>query len=175
MSETWETFLRVEPLTLRDEAPPLDDQWMIQRGVDPSSPAVLRHLRDDVVPLVNDLRPELWQFSFLVHAFPLVPTEATDTALYIHLRLEFLDNPVEPVMRALAAKWRFTRRWDKGEIAGVDSQVVDVDSRWDLLERQSEWLLNLVEEHRDADLGTLVKHVRQYLHFFANMAQMRVA
>lgn len=174
MTSTWETFLRVEPLMLRDEAPPLDDQWMIQRGVDPSSPAVLRHLRDDVEPLVSGLA--LVDFHFLVHAYPLVPTTPDDAASYIHLRLEFVPEVnTAKFVAELPSKWLMTRSWDKGDIAGVDSKLLNVYRRWAILTEQSEWLLSLVRLHRGEDLGTLVKHVRQYLHFFANMAQMRVA
>ncbi len=177
MSETWETFLRVESLTLHDEAPPLDDQWMAQRGIDATSPAVLRHLRDDVLPLVGKLTAEGWlhQFSFLVHAYPLVPTLPEDTSSYIHLRLSFYRSTHIEEFAKRAPKWRMTRPWDRGEIAGVDSEALDINARWNMISWQSEWLLRLIAEHKDADLGTLVKHVRQYLHFFANMAQMRVA
>lgn len=176
--KNWETFLRVQNLTLTDEPPALDEAWMIPRGVDPLSPAVLKHLRDDVAPLVTELLEvgALDGYHFLVHAFPLVPTTAEDTAPYIHLRLEFAeDENAEELLSELPAGWRFSRCWEKGEIAGVDGNTLDVGSRWDLLQRQSEWLLDLVLSHKDVDLGTLVKHTRQYLHFFANMTQMKVA
>lgn len=178
-AKIWETFLRVEPLDrLADEAPPLDDAWMVARGIDPIAPAVLRHLRDDVIPLVTGLLEEdIYEFSFLVHAYPLVPTTEDDRSLYIHLRFKFLDHVEddEEIVRALPSVWRMTRRFEEGEIAGVDSSVLGRQERWGILARQSEWMLDFIGAHKEEDLGVLVKHVRQYLHFFANMAQMRVA
>jgi hypothetical protein len=77
----------------------------------------------------------------------------------------------------MSKSWVLTRQVELSRsIAGVDPKVLDVDRAWAELGKQSEWFLNFIEcLDKKADGYQLVRHVRQYLHFYSNMAQMRVA
>jgi hypothetical protein len=77
----------------------------------------------------------------------------------------------------MSKSWVLTRQVELSRsIAGVDPKVLDVDRAWAELGKQSEWFLNFIEcLDKKADGYQLVRHVRSFLHFFANMSQMRVA
>jgi len=179
----WETFLPIEPYapSKKDAAPACDLAWMMAKGIEAESPALLVQLRDEVLPLVKRLSPYLEWFSFLVHDRASgVPTTEDDKRCYIHLRCKlrkFRRREVVPHMRLLGEPWLMTRQVELSRsIAGVDPKVLDVDRAWAELGKQSEWFLNFIEcMDKKADGYQLVRHVRQFLHFFANMAQMRVA
>jgi hypothetical protein len=108
-------------------------------------------------------------FAFLVHDRTCgVP--ATDDRSYIHVRLALRD--AEDL--ALGAPWEMTRRQAlPSEIAGVDAAALagGAGTAWRILGEQSALFLSILERCTDP---SPVQHVRQFLHFFANMAQMRV-
>lgn len=183
--QIWETFLPVADPSKLDLAPAADAAWLMSKGCEPEAPALLVQLRDQVLPLVRKLESPysyLEWFSFLVHDHASgVPTTADDKRCYIHLRLKlrkFKRREVIPSMpRLLSDPWQMTRKVDLSrEIAGVDSKVLDVDEAWSQLGKQSAWLLSFIEaQDPKADGLQLVRHVRQFLHYWANMAQIRVA
>jgi hypothetical protein len=185
----WETFLHVDDSRVSDAAPVLDDAWLAARGVESISPIVFRHLRDEVLPLVRRLEHEeglVW-FFFLIHDRASgVPTTPDDKGLYIHMRMEFVRRgPDFDLSMLLPPEWSMTRRAElPGEIAGVDAMAFngDVGRAWRLMGEQSAWLVRLVEAHAEIyDSGkpidelTYVRHAKQFLHFLANMCQMRVS
>jgi len=178
----WETFLPIATWHTADLAPAADTAWLLSKGCEATSPALLVQLRDEVLPTVRRLAPYIEWFSFLVHDRASgVPTTEDDKRCYIHLRLKlrtFRQHEVIPaISRFLSDPWKFTRKVDLSrEIAGVDPKVLDVDRAWAELGKQSEWLLNFIEAcDENADGLQLVRLVRQFLHFWANMTQMRVA
>jgi hypothetical protein len=181
-SKIWETFLPIATWHTADLAPAADTAWLLSKGCEAASPALLVQLRDEVLPTVRRLAPYIEWFSFLVHDRASgVPTTEDDKRCYIHLRLKlrtFRRREVIPaISRFLSDPWQFTRKVDLSrEIAGVDPKVLDVDRAWAELGKQSEWLLNFIEAcDENADGLQLVRLVRQFLHFAANQTQMRVA
>ena len=180
----WETFLPLAPAaSLKDAvAPVCDATWLMAKGIEAESPALLLQLRDEVLPLVKLLGSYVEWYSFLVHNHASgVPTAADDTRAYIHLRIKLRKShrrEIVPSMRLiLSAPWKFTRQVELSRaIAGVDARVIDVDRAWEELGKQSAWLLEFIDAcDKNADGYQLVRHVRQFLHYFANMTQMRVA
>ncbi len=180
----WETFLPIvayEP-SKKDAAPACDMAWMMAKGIEAESPALLVQLRDEVLSLVKRLAPYIEWYSFLVHDYASgVPTTLDDKRCFIHLRFKmrkFRRREVIPYVPFMMEKcWLMTREVELSRsIAGVDASVLDVDRAWAELGKQSAWFLSFIEcLDKNADGYQLVRHVRQYLHFFANMAQMRVA
>lgn len=174
----WETFLPVPSSILADAVPVADPAWLTSRGVEPESPSILLCVRDRVLPLVRKLESHhvLTWYSFLIHDRSSgVPTADDDRGLYIHLRLCVPDLNVN-LAAVLPPEWVMTRRTPPSEvIAGIEPAVLDAAQAWRLIGQQSVWLLALLESMPSADGFELVKHVRQFLHLFANMAQMRVA
>jgi hypothetical protein len=142
--------------------------------------AYQNQLRNVVAPLIADLRRRKlvrW-FSFLVHdATSGVPTDATDTATYVHLRLEAAPGvDLDGLVRALPEGCRFSRRMQPPNLQSMDSIDVralvgaDATPAWQLLGHTSEWVLALLEAH---DTGTPipVTNVAQFLHYIGNQVQ----
>lgn len=178
-SFVWDTFLRIPEPATSDVAPSVDAEWLSARGINPGAPALLQRLREDVLPLVRRLEKKLDRWFFLVHdrssGVPCLPSEDGG---YVHLRLSFKRAVAEP---HLPGKWQMTRAiTDEGSvIGGVDLKLLqsrDSACIRELLAMQSAWVLRVVEWHRaDADEAAMLKQVRQLLHYFSNMTQMRVA
>lgn len=182
LDRAWETFLRIPNPLVADEAPAADDAHLTARGIDPASPVVLKLLRDHVLPLVRSMESNgmIDWYAFLIHdSASGVPAPTTDKSLYIHLRFSATPEAAEFDFTTMSHPWEMTHRQALSDrIAGVDAAALggDIAIAWQILGEQSAWLLRLVELHSDGVDGLqLVRHARQFLHFFANMAQMRVA
>lgn len=183
----FETFLPVAEPIKGDLAPEGDPTYLAARGVEPEAPAILRQIRDDVLPLVRRLEAYgLEWYSFLIHSYQSgVPTTPEDPKAYIHLRLSFKlyqDGMTDPahLKPHLPERWLMTRKIELSrEIAGVYPATLvddDIERAWWMIGEQSVWLLSLIEQHKaDADGLALTRHVRQFLHYFANATQMKVA
>lgn len=171
----WELFLPVAKASQMDVPADADAAWLISKGIEPEAPSVLLQYRDKVLPLIRSLerRGGLEWYSFLIHGYASgVPTMADDPRAFIHLRLSF-SAPLE----RFPDDWSWPRpvQFDfSQDIAGLSGSSLDMRQAWRLIGEQSKWFLSLLEQQPTADGLTLVKHTRQFLHFFANMAQMRV-
>lgn len=174
-----ETFLRIEPSLLTDAAPEADTGWLQQRGIEPEAFTVLRLVRSYVAPLVMDVRLDAHSYAFLVHGSQSgVPTSADDPHAYLHLRLfDILPGATRRVRAKVKSPWTMTRISElSSDMAGVNTTTLPISEAWNVLFNQSRWFVEFVARH-DASVSDfqVLKHLRQFLHFFANMAQMRVA
>lgn len=181
LTNTWETFLRVPPQQAQDAAPCVDEAWMAAKGVGLDAPAIVCLMRSDVLPLIRNLekRGLVGWYCFLIHdGASGVPCAPDDKALYVHLRLSIPTRLLRMVRELIPKPWVLHRRWIVSpEIAGIEPMMLEggIERAWRLLGAQSAWYLDFLEAHPDADTLALIKHARQFLHFFANMAQVRVA
>ncbi len=176
----WSTFLRIPEPGTSDLAPALDPGWCAASGVNPGAEVVLRLLRDEVSPLLYELllNRGLSRYHFLVHdRLSGVPTTEKDHSAYIHLRLWFRD----PIVLELSAfpKFEMTRSvtGETSAIAGIDLALLTSKSvaiAVEIIELQSQWVIRLISEHTWKDDAEMVRQVRQFLHYFGNMLQMRV-
>lgn len=175
-SKVWETFL---PISVAHDVPPdAEDGWLISKGIDPIAPAMLRQVRSEVLPYVRRLEQKhrLKWFSFFLHDRASgVPTMEDDRRLFVHLRLRF----PRPISLGAAPGWCLNRPCELSpEIAGVDKAMLvdgNIDRAWQLIGDESALFLKLIEAYKpDVDNLALLKQVRQFLHYFANMSQMRV-
>lgn len=182
-SRDWDTFLRVPGPSTTNLAS-MDAGWLSQHGAHWTSPIVIGLLRDEVLPLVRSLErsnSNLMSYFFLVHDYQSgVPVSAMDKASYIHLRLKF-EEPTLYVQKSETSAWEMTRPIiDDGESpSGVEDTLFRAG--YDrpaqiVLWQQSKWVLDVLEMHKQtADTGQMVLQMRQFLHYFSNMTQMRVA
>jgi hypothetical protein len=169
-----ETFLRIESQLLSDAAPEADAGWLQSRGIEPESLEVVRLVRRYVVPLVQ---PMGLRYVLLIHgAQSGVPTSTDDPHAYLHLRI-FVTPHASKIAKRIKAPWTMTRTTAlSNDMAGVSTDALPAVAAWHRLSEQSRWFVDFIAAHDDSvsDLQ-VVKHLRQFLHFFANMAQMRVA
>lgn len=164
-SKVWDTFLLVPDQLRSDKAPALDAEWLLARGVGPEATLVLALLRDEVTPLVHNLQQHLAWYMFLIHDYSSgVPNKSDDKHSYVHLRLVF-KKPCVPV---LPDKWQMTyARPEAADTNGVYPRLIGY---------QSECMLRIIEHLQDVtEELALIKQMRQILHYFSNMAQMKIA
>ena len=177
-SKDWSTFLPIPEDKTSDQANALDPGWLEARGVYGGSPTVLRLLRDEVLPLIRYLERErgLSSFHFLVHdRMSGVPTDEKDKGSYVHLRLLFKKSiglHLEKFPHFVMTHAIMDPRPTAG---GVDGGLLkNAEMAWRLIDMQSAWVLAFIEAHQWKDDGDIVRQMRQYLHYFANMTQMKL-
>jgi hypothetical protein len=181
-SKQWSVCLPIGGALKAAEAPDADLTWLATRGIEGEALNVLRLLRRQVLPHVRWLERQqgLVSYHFLVHDRTSgVPCPPEDTTAYIQLRCWF-KRPVDGT-RLFSAPWCYLRALDEkpemAKIAGVDEEQISggVRAAWDFLNAQSAWYLRLIGDF-DEKVGDAVvlQHVRQFLHFLANMSQMRI-
>lgn len=175
---TWNAFLPIGSSLKSDDLPEADVTALQVRGIELDALRVLRCIRQDVLPLVRDLQKKglLKSFSFLVHDRTSgVPTSPEDREAYIHLRLVFLTSVFRTISgrvrktsprELLPEKWILLQRVDVSPAEAKAHQVIDP---------QSAWYLDLVESLGPRSDFEALLQVRQHLHYFANMAQMRIS
>ena len=88
--------------------------------------------------------------------------------MYVHLRLQLgaRFSQVARVRELLPKAWVYLTRV---------SPTVTERRVHELLDAQSAWYLQVVERESALDDLELLKLVRQHLHFWANMSQMRIS
>ena len=62
-------------------------------------------------------------------------------------------------------------------IAGIDKSIIeaeDIALVWKIIGEQSEWFLRVLSIHKE-DTPVPPQQISQFLHFFANMTQIRIA
>ena len=146
---TWEAYLPIWPLA----------------GT-PSNFVAFWTVKDEVVPLVRRLRAQgLNWFAFLIHDYP-----GEAPAPHIHLRASFNDGrDVE------FPGWKGVRRVDFGAPFPPVGIIGGPERSRELWGRQSAWYLDLVESiDPSVRSWDAVEIISQFLHYFANMAQIRV-
>ncbi len=165
--------------------PDLDRMWETFVKVsleDVQSHKHFQTLRLDLVPIISQLmeRGLIDWFCFLLHDRNSgVPTAADDPSLYLHLRFSVREN-VDPraIIASLPEHFIMTRQIERNRvesIAGIDKsllkqqQIVDA---WRVIGEQSEWLLDMLQIYRE-DVAVPPEQVAQFLHFFANMTNIR--
>jgi hypothetical protein len=160
----WETFLPVVEPSVADRPPALAPDWCEARGLYPGVGDVLLLVRDEVTPFVRRLEKKgLERFTILLHGSSSgVPVPAEDRRTFVHLQA-VLSRKHAMVDHE---RWCMTRERNAEEIDTLE---------WRSIAEQSAWYLRLVESTRGLDVVEAVKKVHQQLHYFANMAQMRVA
>lgn len=167
---TWETFVKVVSPLQVDRPPEIDAGWLMSKGIQPIAADVLRHVRKDVLPMLRENQCP-W-FCFLIHDRGSgVPTTEDDKAIYLHVRLGMLGND-PPILPAAFIMTREVDLSQKG-IAGIDPAVFADEAAWEIIGAQFAWLAKIIEAIDGDDLAVL-RHCRQFLHYFANALQMPV-
>jgi hypothetical protein len=167
-SRVWNAFLPISSVS--DKVEEVSADWLAQRGCTESALRVLRAIRHEVLPTVRSGR--LWalsSFSMLVHDHTSgVPCPPEDARAFIHLRLSFSTEVDEKHLR------HQQNRLDKWCYLTPIKPTPAEKKVHRLLDAQSEWYVSLVEANLKLSDLELLQLIRQHLHYFANMSQMRI-
>jgi hypothetical protein len=137
-------------------------------------------IRKRISPLFSRLEKEgvINWYCFLIHDRNTgVPTSPDDNNLYFHIRFSLVKN-VDPndFLPSYCVLTRKTQVAWVEAITGIDKSLLkneEIEEAWRILGEQSEWvskMLEIFKEDRDIPLSD----IGQFLHFFANMTQLRI-
>ena len=169
-SRVWNAYLPIgsAKVSTVDKVEEVTGEWLAARGCTESALAVLRAIRYEVLPLVARWPAGLTSYSILVHdRMSGVPCSPEDSRAFIHLRLTFKGK--ERVSR-LQKIFRDTSWCFFTPVFPTEAE----DKVHLMLDAQSAWYVGLMDANRKLGDLELLQLIRQHLHYFANMAQMRV-
>ena len=140
---------------------------------DVDHPAYLKQLQRDVLPHVRKLQADghLRWFSFLLHdASQLAGREPVDGRVFIHLRLEPAPGlDLQPFIKLLPEHFLKPQQVPPlSEISGLDGSILRDENwahAWKIHGEASEWVLCLLEAHREEPS---LQQVVQFLHYITN-------
>lgn len=176
-SRVWKTYLRIDSTILGDTPPVADPVWLQARGIEESSPIVIGLIRKHILPLRLKYGPaSLPKMWFLVHNRESgVPCDEKDKGAYLDITLFFhtpkaLRLPAPFVMTHVSSLGSACAGWDLDKLKG------GIFSVYEMLNRQAMLVLEFMHafDPKVDDL-TVLKHLRQYLHYLSNISQMRIS
>jgi hypothetical protein len=136
--------------------------------------AYLDQLRREVLFSIRKLQSDelLGWYSFLIHGPDnLNGREPLDGRLYIHLRLEPKNGvDIDEFIRNLPTHFLKPMKTPLADIGGLDSSVLRNDDwayAWKMHGEASEWVLFLLENHKD-QAAIPLQHIIQFLHYITN-------
>jgi hypothetical protein len=178
--EQWLLFLD------RIQKPDLNRMWETFIKIGTSDAASFERLvhviRFMIRPMISDLMQKRvinW-YCFLIHdRHSGVPTSEDDNNAYFHIRFA-LEADVEPerVLDSLPDHCVMTRRVEPRleTISGIDKSLLkneEIEEAWRIIGEQSQWLLNMLSIHKE-EVEVQPQQIAQFLHFYANMTQLRI-
>ena len=140
----------------------------------PNRDAYLDQLRQEVVPSIRKLQKDglLSWFSFLIHGPDMLGGREplNSSRWYIHLRLEPESTiDVEEFITKLPQHFCNPVRKTLREIGGLQDTILhneDWAYAWKIHGEASEWVVLLLESHRDSAIP--LQQLVQFLHFITN-------
>lgn len=156
------------------EKPDLSRMWETWVRVGPNSGLTHRMLQDSIRnkihPMVSRLQEQgtINWYHFLLHPYPKDPANA-----YFHVRfsikkdIETVDDLNLPEYCVPPEKTGPLRN-----IAGINRALLrneEIEEAWRIIGEQSEWIINLINIHKE-DAGWIsIDQFVQFMHFFMNM------
>ena len=156
------------------EKPDLDRMWetWVRIGRKPSLPPkmVQDAIRNRIYPLVSRLMNEgtINWYHFLLHDYP------RDRAnWYFHIRFSVMPDIKKVDDLNLPEYCVPPEKIDPiRNIAGINKALLEneeIEEAWRIIGEQSEWIINLVNIHKE-DIGWIpIDQFVQFMHFFMNM------
>ena len=169
------------------EKPNLERMWetFIKLPANCTFEAHFDIIRKQIHPLVSKLRVDgvINWYCFLIHGKDSgVPTTPDDSNLYYHIRLGLKEEiDLTPYLPSFCV---MTRKIDSSLVKNIsigqnlmyDTQLMKyecIEEVWRLIGEQSEWVINLLNSFNDS-INVPYPYVGQFLHYYANMTQLRV-
>lgn len=156
------------------EKPNLDQMWETWVRIGPRGNLTLKMfqdaIRNKIYPMVSRLKKEKkinW-YHFLFHNYPRDPNNG-----YFHIRFSVMRN-INKVDDLNLPKYCFSpKKVDPiRNIDGINKALLkneEIAEAWRIIGEQSEWIINLINIHKE-DIGWIpIDQIVQFMHFFMNM------
>ena len=166
LNQMWETFIRFSV----EDVP-------LGRHVD--------IIREKVYPVISRLKDEniIYWYCFLIHdRHSGVPTSEDDENPYFHIRFA-LRRDINPknflpdycvLTRKIEREWVAQISIGKNEVMDTSLfETEEIEEAWRTIGEQSEWLFNMLNIFKK-NVTIPLRYVGQFLHYYANMTQLRV-
>ena len=141
------------------------------------------NIRSKIYPMITRLIDNgmIRWYCFLIHDRNSgVPTSEDDNNPYFHIRFA-LERRVDAqeFLGSLPDYCVMTRRIERRleSIRGIDKSIIkgeEIEEAWRIIGEQSEWFLDLLNIHKE-NIDVPPQQIAQFLHFYANMAQLQVS
>ena len=153
LDKMWETWIRLGPLT----------------GL--TAKLIQDAIRDKIYPTVSRLKNEgkIKWYHFLLHPCPRNPNNGC-----FHIRFSVREDvkTVEDLNLLEYCVW--TKKVDPPlrNISGINKALLkneEIEEAWRIIGEQSEWIINLINIHKEGSGWIPVDQFVQFMHFFTNM------
>ena len=158
------------------DKPDLNRVWETYIKID-AEQSLVSVIRSKLYPMLNSLKTnkKITWYCFLIHQSRI----QNDQNLYFHIRFEPQDgiNDKEQVNQILPdfCEKNITALCKNVEdiqhIFGIDKGILkneDISEAWRILGEQSEWIMNLVNIHKE-NIDVPIGQITQFMHFYLNM------
>ena len=156
------------------EKPVLDQMWETWVRIGPRAGLTLKMLQDTIrnriCPVVSHLEKKKvinW-YHFLLHDYPRDPSNR-----YFHIRFSVIGNIKRAEDLGLPEYCVSTEKIAPiRNIDGINRALLkneEIEEAWRIIGEQSEWIINLVNIHREDIEGIPIGQFVQFMHFFMNM------
>jgi len=142
-------------------------------------------IRKKVYPLISRLKDEgiINWYCFLIHDRNSgVPTSEDDINPYFHIRFAVKKeiNPKDVLPSYCVLTRKIEREWvaqiSIGRNEVMNTSLFDpeeIEEAWRIIGEQSEWLFSMLNIFKK-DQNIPLRYVGQFLHYYANMTQLRI-
>jgi hypothetical protein len=155
------------------EKPNLDQMWETWVKIGPKVGSTLKMLQDTIrnkiYPLVSTLKKRKiinW-YHFLLHPYPRDPNNG-----YFHIRFSVIGNIKKAEDLGLPEYCVSTKKISPiRDISGINRALLineEIEEAWRVIGEQAEWIIKLVNIHRE-DEGIPIDQFVQFMHLFMNM------
>lgn len=156
------------------EKPNLNQMWETWVKIGPRAsltPKLLQsEIRNKISPMISRLKNKKiinW-YHFLCHPYPKEPNNG-----YFHIRFSVIRN-IERVDALNLPEYCVSTKkiGPLRKIVGIDKVLLkneEIEEAWRIIGEQSEWIINLINIHKE-DVGWVpITQFVQFMHFFMNM------
>jgi len=159
---------------IKMEQPNLDQMWETWVRIEPKAGSTLKTLQDTIrnkiYPLVSSMKKKKiinW-YHFLLHPYPRDPNNG-----YFHIRFSVIGNIKRAEDLGLPEYCVSTMKINPiRDITGVNRVLLKnekIEEAWRIIGEQAEWIIKLVNIHREDIEGIPIDQFVQFMHFFMNM------
>ena len=156
------------------EKPNLNQMWETWVKIGPKANSTLKTfqdaIRNKIYPMVSSLMNKdiINWYHFLHHSYPRDPNN-----LYFHIRFSAMRNIKKVDDFNLPEYCVSTEKIEPiKNISGISKALLkdeEIEEAWRIIGEQSEWIINLINIHKE-DIGWIpINQFVQFMHFFMNM------
>jgi len=151
--------------------PDLERMWETWIKIGPKRGLTQKNIQDTIRTKIGTLFPHLliegkitW-YHFLMHPYREDPTN-----IYFHIRYSPTDAMTEDDLSDYCVPPKKISL--KRHIAGINRSIIkndEIEEAWRIIGEQSEWIINLIDIHKENSGWIPIDQIVQFMHYYFNM------